>query len=549
MKKRKSESYLIVSSAHLGMDDDILMVFGNIARYYGAQVYHLGPLVSDTEIRKYNKFKKDLEKARTALLVLETSDKSTPEREAKAKEKIDEIQSHFNFIVNLQKNRIKKLRKFFPNIKFITTEALSIPGTDEEFIYTGMNLSQYVFLAPIPPAGMAISGKPVQNRSLPYLKQMGKSWIAAHPIPSVECYPRPGLNQAYNFFTVGSLKHATFPLNTKQQSEFSQMPAAVFVLIDTETGEFHPRQLHIDYLNNKKPNPLMKEKNRKIFPMVLDDGLVFLGNKIIEVGPSDRATVSTDDHAPYEHPGVLGALRSLNQLYQPETFINAGDAADFTSVCHHIESSLAQREGLRLKHDIISLQLLLQAQANTPSIKHRILIDSNHHEWVTKYSDEHPELIGMIDWKTLANEVFPEWDLYIRNDRQKENDNIFYFGDFAIRHGDQENGLAKAERMFESGKYLCGHWHRYESYKRAIMQGCGAKLSPTYLNGRQTNWQSQISTLTKYNGVAACNPKIVLHDKKKPLSRFAYRGEIYEIAHYVIRHPYKKIYEKIAEKT
>jgi len=546
MKKRKTESNLIISSAQLGMDDDILAVFSNVAKHYGAKVYHLGPLVTDAEIKKYNSFKVELEKAKASLMMLEASDNYSDARAEKVEEKVEQAEAKVKSMIGAQKERVKKLKKFFPNVKFVTTEAISLPVDNAEFIYNGFDLTSKVMLAPIPPAGMGISGKPIQGRAINYLKRLSKSWIVAHPVPSVECFPRPGINQAYNFFTVGSLRHSPLPLNTRQQSEFSHMPAAILVLVDSLNGEFHPRPLHIDYVNNVMPNPFLKT-DKKAQPMVLDDGLVFLGTKTMEVKSEDRATASTDDHAPYEHPGVLGALRALNVLYQPRTFINAGDAADFVSVCHHIKYSLAKREGLRLKHDIVSLQKLLEAQVNVPSIKHRVLIDSNHHDWVTQYADENPAMIGLIDWRTLAVEVFPEWDVFITNDRQRENDNIFYFGDYAIRHGHQEAGLAKAERMFERGKYFCGHWHRYESWRRAIMQGCGARLSPTYLNGKQTAWQSQISTFTKLNGVAACNPKIVLHDKKTQVSRFSYRGDIYEVPHYIVAHPYRKLYDKIAE--
>lgn len=547
MKKRKTEPYLIISSAQLGMDDDILSLFANVSKYYKTKVYHLGPLATESEIKLFNKYTKEYQKARETLMLLETSGNATEARVEKADERVETARSNLNLSTNSQKNRIKHLRKYFSNIEFITTESISILDKNEKFILNGLDLTNKVMLAPIPPTGMGISGKPIQARAINYLKRLNKSWIVAHPVPSVECFPRPGINQAYNFFTVGSLRHSPLPLNTRQQSEFSQMPAAVLVLVDTENGEFHPRPLHVDYKDNIIPNPYSKDNNYK--PMILDDGLVFIGNKVIETKSIDRATVSTDDHAPYEHPGVLGALRTLNTLYQPHTFINSGDGADFVSVCHHIKHSLAKREGLRLTHDIESLRKLLEAQANTPSIKKRVLIDSNHHDWVTQYADENPAMIGIIDWRTLASEVFFDWDVFITNDRERENDNIFFFGDYAIRHGHQEAGLQKAERMFERGKYFCGHWHRYESWRRAIMQGCGAKLSPTYLNGKQTAWQNQVSTFTKYNGVAACNPKIVLHDKKQPISRFSYRGDIYEAPHYVISHPNKKIYDKIAKET
>jgi hypothetical protein len=539
-KKSSIKSYFIISSAHLGMDEDILEVFANYAKYYNAKVYHLGPLVTDQEKRQFIKATNKINNL-DSMYTSKLTDKQIEALEARLRNAEKEL----NLVFSAQKKRIDTLKRYFPNISFITTDQISIADDKEKFIYNGMNLSQHLFLAPIPPSGNLVIGRPIQNKSIPYLKRLGKSWIAAHPVPSVECFPRPGINQAYNFFTVGALKHSTFPLNTKQQSQFSQMPAAVFVLVDENTGEFHPRQIHIDYRKNYKPHPLLLNDKTKYTPMILDDGLVFIGKKVKEVNRSDRATVSTDDHAPYEHPGVLGSLRLLNELFQPETFVNMGDAADFTSVCHHIKNALTQREGLRIAHDLAALKALLDAQTESKYIKKKILIDSNHHEWLTHYVDQNPEIEGILDWRSLSKKLFPDWNLFIRNDLTKENNNMFYFGDFVLRHGDQDGDLSKAERMFENGKYLCGHWHKFQSHRRAISQGCGAKLSPTYLNGRQTDWQSQLSTLTRFEGVTACSPKIILHDKNKKISRFAYRGKIYEAKHYEIEHAHKHKYDRI----
>jgi hypothetical protein len=546
MIKKKNKSYVkpyfIISSAHLGIEEDILTVFSSYAKYYNAKVYHIGPLVTEKEKRDHENALKKLAELDMAYAAATDSEETE-----KLNNKLDTINK--KLASDAQESRIQLLKKYFSNIEFITTESTSVRCDTERFIYNGLNLSEYLFLAPIPPSGYSVIGKPIQNKSLPYLKRLGKSWIAAHPVPSVDCFPRPGINQTYNFFTVGSLKHSDFPKNTREQSLFSHMPAAVFVLVDEKTGEFHPRQVHIDYRKNIRPSPFNAADKIKPIPMILDDGLLFIGKDVKEVAGEDRATVSTDDHAPYEHPGVLGSLRLLNNLYKPNTFINMGDAADFTSVCHHIKDSLTQREGLRLKHDLLALQKLLNAQTQEKSIKNRVLIDSNHHEWLSKYVDENPELLGMLDWKTIAKEWYPEWDLYIRNDSTRENENMYNFGDFIIRHGDQDGDLSKAERMFDNGKYLCGHWHKFQSHRRAIRQGCGAKLSPSYLGGRQTDWQSQLSTLTRFEGVTACSPKIILHDKEKEVSRFAYRDKIYEAKHYVIDHDHKDKYNNIAKKN
>jgi hypothetical protein len=144
---------------------------------------------------------------------------------------------------------------------------------------------------------------------------------------------------------------------------------------------------------------------------------------------------------------------------------------------------------------------------------------------------KNPCLIGMLDWTTLKNTKFPDWDLMIRTPGENK---IYFFGDFMIRHGDRDSGAKKAEHITKNGKYLCGHFHKFITYRRAVQLGCGAKLGPGYIGNEVNAWQSQIATLTKYLGIAAISPKVVLHDKTRDVSRVSFRDMICEVPFYHI---------------
>lgn len=518
MKQRSKSAYLIISSVHLGASEDILATYANIAKTYKAKVIHLGPLATDQEIRNHTKLKNRVAELKAMLYSV-----NTDRQEEAVKGKLEGANADLESTVGLQNERMALLKSHFGKVTYVTTKDLMLPiKTDANMIYNGMELSKYIFLSPVPPAGPKSTRAPITPNSMAYLKECGRSWIVAHPVPEVRCFPKVGLNEAYNLFTVGSLKHANLPTHTRNQYEFAHMPCAVFVLIDNENGEFHASQLHIDYTD--------KNPGKKTGTMVISDGMVFTPKGSFEVGSADRATCGTDYHAYYQHAGVVAAHRSLNQLHEPELLIDAGDMGDFGSVSHWLEAKPGESEGLRLSDELWGVRRLMDALTNTKSIKRKVLIDSNHHEWLTDFIAKNPSLTGLLDWPTLARDMFSDWNILIRSAGENK---IYKFGDLTIRHGDKDGGARTAEGIYT--KYLCGHFHNFIAYRRSIQMGCGAMLGPKYTGNKVNAWQSQVSTITKYKEIASVSPKIILHDKVRDVSRFAYRDKIYEVDAYHIK--------------
>lgn len=520
--KRKNKKYLIVSSSHLGLSEDILDIFSQVKKKYKAEVIHLGPTVSDHEFNKHQRLSEKIEEMKIKQALVDLTDR----QEEALEEKIDTVTFERTLIEDEESSRVQQLRNTFgKDMLFVTTEKLSLPfrKDDPDFSFGGLELSKYLYLSPIPPTGMKSTRNPINSVAISYLKDKGRSWIVSHPVPSVIPFAKPGLNEAWNCYSVGSLRHQEEPERTNEQYQMAHMPCAILVTFDIKNGEFHAKQLHVDYMNKKF------EHNSQ--PVVIDDGLVFTPKKVLTVKSKDKAVFSTDDHAPFTHPGQLAAVRAMNELHENEYFINGGDAADFGSVSRHTEAIPGERENMRLMYDLNNLRKLLDAQINTKTIKHKVLIDSNHHEWLSQFIERNPNLKGMLDWRTLANNMFSDWDLKIRSAGELD---IYYFGDLPIRHGDEDGNAKKAEGIYNGGKYLCGHWHSRVSYRRSNQVGCGCMLGPKYIGGRNTPWQNMVTSITKYKGVTATSPKVVLHDKTKKTSRFEYRGEIYEVRHYKI---------------
>lgn len=523
MKSYRGKTYLIISSAQLGMDDEILGVFKKVADHYNSEVIHLGPLALDAEVKTYRSLIEKIE-----VLKNKTITAMTEAQYQAACEKQDECEVRANSLAGLQHARIEQLVKKFGKVTLVTNKELSLPVSVSKFnkavrlVMDGMELSKYLFLSSITPKGIKSTRNPMDKRAVSYLKSLGRNWISPFPVPSVEQIPKPGLNESYNYWTVGGLQSHNTLYKSNELYQIDHLPAAILVILDPKNGEFHARHMHIDY--NKVKNETIK--------FCADDGLIFTKNKVIEVGSDDKASGSTDDHAPWQHPGTLAALRQINVVHKPATLINGGDASDFGSINRHAAGKPGETENMRLHEDINSLRALLDAQANVPSIKHKVMIDSNHHEWLTQFVMMNPCLIGFLDWDTLAKDRFSDWDVMIRSAGENK---IYFFGDYMFRHGDKDGGAKKAEVITKDGKYACGHFHRYVSYRRAVQIGCGAMLGPAYTGNDVNAWQSQVFTFTKWNGVSAISPKIVIHDKNREVSRVAYRDTIYEVDFYRIK--------------
>jgi len=522
MKKRKSTSYLIVSSCDMGIDKDIIKVYAQVAKYYKAKVIHLGPTATRQEFNQFHRLS-------TAVAVAEAQldNAQTDAQYETAHHRLAFLEREQKNVQSAEDGRVETLLRHFKKLTCVTTPEISLPKLFNKkrkglsVKSEGIELSKFLFLSPIPPSSPRATRVTMPSVALNYLKDSGKNWIVAHPVPSIDVIPKPGLNQAHNFFTVGCLLSPTQPCKTQDQYKYGHMPCAILVTIDAANGEFHPKQMHIDYIK--------RGTNATQQPVVLDDGLVFSTTSVREVKSDDKGTASFDNHAPFTHPGVLGCLRGLNILHQPAHLIDGGDASDFHSVCRHNEGLPGEGEGLRLVDDLKTVRRLLDAEANVPSIKYKTLLDSNHHNWLTRFVMKNPALIGLLDWKTLSEGMFSDWRLILLEGGENE---IFYFGDFPLRHGDKEGALRSAERIFKKGKYLRGHLHKLVAFRRAVQVGAGSSLGLKYTENEINSWQNHIVSLTKFLGIAAVNPKIVLHDKKRKVSRIAYRNHVYEMDQY-----------------
>lgn len=607
MNKRETENFIVIGTAHLGMDLKVLEVIKTAADYYKAQVIHVGPLATIQEIamwnRRQNKIKTWLSAAEKRIdantdqmnkklseiqskISKTKEDASDLPRDKRSKhlEKIKKLKEEHSLVQKSRKDdwdemfvnienlvqescelediqwqRIEAMRTVFgddmlfvsnseisiPSVSVETSEALGIKRgyidvlEDEEdngislaepltlkdalgdcYVEGHYSLGKHLHVTSVPANGDRVYGSPITDKTFRMLREFGGSHIVPHMTPNVRVFPRPGLNQAYNFITTGAIQVCSQPKKSTDAYKSSARTSCILVSVDKQSGEFYPDRLRVKFFWN--------EKTHRSSASILHDGVLFgVDGSVINLKSDDKAMFASDLHAPFQHNGVIASIQTMNTLHEPEVYVDGGDTVDFESVSPHTRHKPKERENLRLANDLRSLYEILDNCANPkrfPWIKERVLLDSNHAEWVSKFVSENPTLEDLIDWKTIAKNI-PDWDVKIRKGGE---DNHFYFGDLVLRHGDVEGTVMGAYSTF--GNYMAGHHHRYCEFIDAIFIGPGCRLGPSYLSGRVTSWQLQIASITKYRGQTCKHPKTILYTEngKDGKARFAYRGQVYE---------------------
>lgn len=536
-KLAKPRACLVIGNIQLGFDESILKTLSVVAEEYQAEVFHLGNVCTDDEKRMYERrinkirtFEKAKEEQETKLhkaiaraKYLEDVEKLNAQlrnHDIRSEQEAKRLKKEVDILVDAEKYRVEVLLKWFPSLKFIANKEqyLIKNHIKKQLIGGELELSKHITLRSVSANGSKTSNQPITDRAFHYLKTLKSSAIVPHPTPALRSYHREGLNKAWNMYTTGCLFNQDAPNRPSEFFKAVHRPSALLVFIDKESGEFHDRRLNFDTV------PCLFGKRPK--PAILEDGRVFTGGGYWEVEGANMAVYSTDDHAPFEHRGVLAATRTLVYLTKAETFINGGDAADWHSLCPHNEGKPLYAEGLRFVDDEKAFTRLLNAQADAPWVKTRRLIHANHENWKQRMVARFPFLMGFMDPETVYRRAIPDWDWFVP---KGGSDFTYKFMDIPVHHGDKVLKLSTALKVYGE-KSIKGHDHSREELLGAASCGAAAGLGPAFLEGSITKWQNCNATFTGYSGVARYSIKSILHDERKKVSRFCYRGDIYEVA-------------------
>lgn len=550
-----SAEYLVLGCGYTEADDSVVGVLQQYASHVSAQVIHLGPVATREEVQMY-RFRQKKLKTWEAMndRDVETSSLTPDEvgsilevaiQEMLAGALISEID--FEEIADMeleyddvrvlrarlrlavlgqqlrgeierlraaQEGRVRYLTKRFPGIKFVygQMDVLDYDNPPIEMLGSA-NLgphfrpSKYIGFAAMMANGPKTGGWPLTSKTARTLKSMHHSWVLPHPIIQAESFAKPGLNNASNYFTTGRLSHAPIPTHTSEAYFARHLAGAVAVTMDAD-GTFFARNLIVEQTANGDN-------------FTIEDDVLFLDTGSKKLQSEELGLGIADTHTHYDNKGTMAIFHATGQMLRPSGLIHAGDASDMEPVSRHLLGKAGQMENKRLGKALHDLREHLAFIRSINPQAECVLIDSNHHEWLTQYLDTNPALKDLLSWESLAP-TFEGWNVMLRKAGENAMQKI---GDLTARHGDQES-VEQAEAIF--GKYWGGHFHRFRRLGRTLSVGPACNLGPNYLQQAITAWQNQITTFGVYWGVTIAQAKTVLHVGKK--SKTVFRGQILEVS-------------------
>lgn len=553
-KNQGAEVCIYLGSAFLGVNGEILAPISQYAKHYSVQPYHIGPIATDDEVKMWRyrteklatweKQSREMAQcldlsAEESLELIDAAYEQLLEKGSKNVRNVDwddlsedglsenEVR-HLSLLLQgkiqaekaradmvrlkeAQALRITALISALPNIKFVFSKdgvvdaEMTIRDLGSRYVGTEIKY-KHIHVLSMLANGPKVSHAPVTKRTIDAVAHTRKSTILAHPIPMATSRNAEGLNNAKNHMTTGMLYMPdSAPQSTKDIHKGKHLPGFV-VTVHTKEGHFYANNIIVE--------------TRSAVPFIGEDGVVFTSKVVVELPGSDVCATLADTHDPWGHYGVINAAIHCANETEAETFVHLGDMSDFDPINRHAAGQPGAVEGLRLRKSIDGLRRLMDKIGTIKSLKDRVLIDSNHHEWLSEYIKKHPELKGMLDWRTLANEKYPDWNVLLR---EAGDNTVYRFGSLAFRHGDQESLEAAMEAL---GDTINGHWHQYYRLGHSGKLGCSCRLGPSYIGNNLTAWQSQFGVHTKFEGWTQTSYHTTLHNDKNKTSSFVFRNKV-----------------------
>lgn len=492
-KDTKDKAYLVIGTAERGADLHVLHVLSLLAQDLNAIPVYAGALATLDEIAMYNR---RVHRVRTF----------EEENREKKTDLYKQDKREIAALIQKQDRRINILKNNFRDITFVTNSELYIPEglVNDLKVISHLDLSPKFTATPVAPNGNKISGNPLTPRAVEMYRYFNNSCVCPHPILATRLFKKEGINHAYMFSTTGALR---FAKNAKRQSESFEHythPGAALINI-SEEGYYFIQRVAVDKVG------------AEVF--ALFDGKRYSNSEgVKKVASADRLTAITDRHKPYDDKGVYAAFQLLTGIHKPDTVIDMGDTVDMESLNHHAEKGTGARWNKYLANDI---DLLTQASSELKRMAPvASILESNHHEWLTRYVNENPELDGLLDGNTLNRNLFGgivRWD--------GPGSHSYEWGDLKLRHGHNDTSVINLAR--EHIKAVNGHYHTYEEFMDAQRMGCACNMNLPYIRGTMSSWLHQIACAGRYKGVSRLNVKTVLQSKGKIV--FPYQGKIIRV--------------------
>jgi len=254
--------------------------------------------------------------------------------------------------------------------------------------------------------------------------------------------------------------------------------------------------VHVDSEGNHTIVPCTIKKVENDYALSYYDKII-TSKKV--VNPDKKIFIHADAHSPKHDASALSIQEQICQDYQPDVFVNIGDANDFSSLNHHdmdknipIIDECVLEEGARVHH-----MLKLMSEWAQKSY----IIIGNHERFAQDFIRKYPQFKNYLDFNFICNVESLGYEITPLKKPLKIGPSTFIHGDL-IFYNQSGDKLEKASRTYgKKGSVFIGHIHqpgiRFNSYSI----GFSGLMDQGYNEPSASTWIHGFGLCNQYKGV------------------------------------------------
>ncbi len=213
------------------------------------------------------------------------------------------------------------------------------------------------------------------------------------------------------------------------------------------------------------------------------------------VKPSKKIFIVADSHSPNHCSDVLSIQDQVVKDYNPDVFVNLGDACDYRTLNHH---QMERREVIfgNTLNDAAKTHYVLKKQSEWA--KELYISHGNHERFAEDFIAQYPQLASILNFKFLCNVESLGYKTIDLKKPLKINGVVFVHGDLRL-FGQSGSKLEKLSKTFGATIFM-GDSHYSAIRNGTFAIGLSGNLDQEYNEAAASTWVHGFGMCNQYGG-------------------------------------------------
>lgn len=236
-----------------------------------------------------------------------------------------------------------------------------------------------------------------------------------------------------------------------------------------------------------------------------------------------KALILADVHLTEKLPKAYKTAKKFIKTKHFDKIIILGDFVDVCALSHWNKDKKRTMENKRYLTEIeLANKELDFLQKHCKEI---VYIEGNHENFVERYLETHPELIGVVDLKS-------QLQIQERNIKWVSLNKLYKLGNYYFTHGMYHSKYHAQKHLLTFGcNIIYGHLHRPQHDTLNLAKSpdavawcmpCLSDHNPAYLKGKPSKWTNGFGIYEYKEGIGQYTP-VYFHNNK-----FMYEGKVWK---------------------